>query len=67
MISLHHACVLHAQREGICSPKKEGKGEGLHVKHDTVMTHAYAGGYHETARDQQQHSPLHRYADLIMS
>ena len=25
----------------------------VHVKHDTVMTHAYVGGYYETACGQQ--------------
>ena len=67
MISLHHACVLHAQQEGISSPEKEGEEEGLHVKHDIVMTHAFAGGYHETARDQQHYLRLHRYTNLITS
>ena len=37
------------------------------MKHDTVMTHAYAGGYHETARDLQQHSPGYRHHSLPRS
>ena len=58
MTSLHHACVPHEQWADSCPPEKEGIGESVHVKHDTVMTHACVGSYYETACGQQHRLSL---------